>query len=77
MLLPFQWAVLTVEEARLLMSYIESSTATKSQFKNYDKMQKAGMLQVYEKLREFVETSVQWEGNLRWLDPNNFETRED
>lgn len=55
MLLPHQWAVLTVEEATILMQYIEKSTATKSMSRNYDKMEKVGVLEIYNKLREFVE----------------------
>jgi len=76
MLTPFQWAVLTVEDARLLMQYIEKTTATKSQPRNYDKMQKAGMLEVYNRLREFVELNTHFENTLRYLDTSDFERRD-
>ena len=62
MLMPFDWAVLTVEEAKLLMEYIEKSTATKTQPKYYEKIQRLGLLPIYEKLREFVELHNQWKG---------------
>lgn len=68
MLLPFQMGVITVEEARLLMTFIETSTATKGQSRNYDKMQKAGVLEIYNKLRELVEFHDHYEGQIRYLD---------
>ena len=76
MLMPFQWAVLTIEEAKLLMQYIEKTTSTKTIPKHYEKMQKAGMFSIYEKLREFVEVNAQYECHLRYLDPSDFETRD-
>lgn len=68
MLLPFEWAVLTVQEARQLMEYIEKSTATKTMPRNYDKIHKAGLTDIYDKLRQFVEANAQYEINLRYLD---------
>ena len=59
--MPFEWAVLTVQEARLLMTYIEKSTATKTMPKRYDKMQQFGVLPIYEKLRDFVELNAQYQ----------------
>lgn len=76
MLMPFDWAVLTVQEARLLMEYIEKSTATKTQPRYYEKIQKAGMLPIYEKLREFVETNAQHQA-LQNLDINSLATLTD
>lgn len=72
MLLPFQWAALTLEEAKLLMKYIEESTATKGDSRNYAKMRKAGVLDIYNKLREFVETAQHYEDRLRYFDPDDF-----
>ena len=60
MLLPFEWTVLSVQEARLLMEYIENSTSSKTMPKRYDKIQQVGMLPIYEKLREFVEANAQY-----------------
>lgn len=77
MLLPFQWAVITIEEATLLMQYIETSTATKSMYRNYDKMQKAGVMGIYEKLREFVDSVEHYNNNLRYLDANEYLTKGD
>ncbi len=68
MLLPFQWAVITLQESKLLMKFIEESTSTKSDPKNYAKMQKSGVLEVYNALREFVESSCNYDGNLRYLE---------
>ena len=61
MLMPFEWAVLTVTDARLIMEYIEKSTSSKTMPRRYEKMQEVGMLPIYEKLREFVETHTQYE----------------
>jgi len=76
MLLPFEWAILTVAEASLLMKYIETTTSTKSMPINYDKMYKAGMADIYGKLREFVEANGQY-NNLRDLDTSDILTRGD
>lgn len=76
MIMPFDWAVLTIEEAKLLMEYIEKSTATKTQPKYYDKIQRLGMLPIYEKLREFVELHNHYQG-LRTLDVYDLATLTD
>ena len=57
----FQWAVLTIEEAKVLKKHIEESTATKGLSINYDKMQKANILEMYNKLKEFIYNSVQYQ----------------
>ena len=62
MLMPFEWAVLTIEEAKLLIDYIEKSTATKTIPRYYEKMQRFGMLEIYRKLREFVELHEHHQG---------------
>ena len=72
MLTPFQWAIITVDEARLLMDYIERKTDTPAFPKNYKKMQKEGILDMYNKLRFFVEEATQYEGNLRYLNPDDY-----
>lgn len=76
MLMPFEWAVLTVQEARLLMEYIEKSTSSKTMPRRYDKIQEAGMLPVYEKLREFVELRQQYQA-LQTLDIGSLMTLTD
>lgn len=76
MLLPHEYTLLTVEEAKELIKYIEISTATKCNDKNYDKMGKAGILDMYDKLRMFVENSKQWE-KLRYFDPDEYERAKD
>jgi hypothetical protein len=74
--MPFEWAVLTVQEARLLMEYIEKSTSSKTMPRRYDKIQEAGMLPVYEKLREFVELRQQYQA-LQTLDIGSLMTLTD
>ena len=74
--MPFEWAVLTVQEARLLMEYIEKTTATKGLSRNYDKIYKAGMADIYSKLREFVEANHQYH-NLHNLDTCDLLTKGD
>ena len=76
MLMPFDWAVLTVQEAKLLMEYIEKSTATKTQPRFYEKIQKLDMLPIYEKLREFVELHNQYQA-LQTLDISDLATLTD
>jgi hypothetical protein len=75
MLMPFDWAVLTVEDARLLRGFIQKVTGTPAQPKNYKKMQDAGVLDIYHKLDEFVEARDHYQNDLRRLDPNDFEPR--
>lgn len=58
------------------MKHIEESTATKGDSRNYAKMQKAGVLEIYNKLREFVEMNQHYEDQLRYLDRSEF-VRED
>ena len=77
MLLPFQWAVLTIEEAKLMLDYIEKTTASKGLSRNYHKMQKVGMLETYNKLREFIESAAHYDEYLRPLDPYSFQTKDD
>lgn len=72
MLTPFQFAIITVEEAQELMGYIERSTNTPAFSKNYKKMEKEGVLEIYNKLRNFVEESTQYNGNLRYLNPDDY-----
>jgi hypothetical protein len=62
---PFEYAILTIKEANLLLSFIERVTATKSTPRNYDKMAKMGILDTYNNLREFVEGSEHYDSVLR------------
>lgn len=68
MLLPFDFALLTVEEARLLIKFIERQTATKSNSKNYEKMTKLGVMEIYRKLEEFTLASDHYNYDLRCLE---------
>ena len=77
MLLPFNWSLLTLDEARQLVDYIEKSTATNGQSRNYDKMTKVGVMDIYSKLREFVEAADHYEANIRYLNTDDFERRRD
>lgn len=57
MLLPFDFAIITVEEANQLIAFIEKMTATKGDPRNYGKMIKLGVMELYDKLRTFVGNS--------------------
>lgn len=76
MLMPNEWAVITIQEARLLMEYIEKSTSSKTMPRRYEKMQEVGMLPIYEKLREFVELNARYQA-LQSLDIGNLVTLTD
>jgi len=65
---------LTFDEAKLLMEFIEKSTATKGLTRNYEKMQKAGVMEIYNRLREFVEQKVHYEDQIRYLDTSRYVT---
>ena len=67
MLLPLEFAILSVQEAKLLMEYIEKSTSSKTMPIRYDKIQQVGMLDIYMRLREFVELHKQYQA-LQTLD---------
>ncbi len=72
MLLPHQWSILTIEDAKLLVDFIEKSTATKGLSRNYDKIGKMGILQVYNRLREFIDNHDHYECQVRYLDTSDF-----
>lgn len=74
MLLPFQFSILTLEEAKLLISFIEKSTATKTHNRNYDKICKMGILDMYNKLRDFVEEATHYDGQLKYFDEDKHGT---
>ncbi len=76
MLLPFDFAVLTKEEAKLLKEFIEKMTATKNNTRNYEKMQKLGIMLIYDKLREFVESSDHYQHSIRNLDTSRLVTED-
>lgn len=67
MLMPFEWAVITVEEARILKKFIEASTATKAYPVNYKKIEEAGMQIMYDKLSMFISEHEHYEGQLRYF----------
>jgi len=70
---PFEFAVITVDEARHLMKFIEESTGTPSMPRNYDKMGKRGVLQIYNSLRQFVEKVDHYRDNLEYFDPSSYQ----
>lgn len=76
MLLPFEWTVLTVEDAKLIIEFIEKSTATKGLSKNYDKMQKAGVMEIHGKLSEFVDMNIHYHNELKNLDTFDFQKKD-
>ena len=72
MLLPHQWAVLTVEEAKALKVFIEKSTATKREKIYLKKIKDQNIFELWNKLREFIENYEQYEYILRHLDTSEF-----
>ncbi|MDE2095688.1 MAG: hypothetical protein KGL39_00395 [Patescibacteria group bacterium] len=72
MLLPFEWAVLTMEEAHLLKEYIEKTTAIKGLPVNYKGMTKVGMREIHSKLCEFVRASTNYMVNLQFFNPDDY-----
>jgi hypothetical protein len=70
MLFSHQFAILTTEEAKTLMDYIQNTTATASRNLNYEKMKKMGIWDIYVSLKELVDSSGHYEHFLRTLDPN-------
>jgi len=61
MLIPYQCAILTLDEAEALMNFIERIVATKTNPLNYDKMGKMGILPIYEKLKAFTDEVATYE----------------
>ena len=72
MLMPFEWAVLTVEEASELSAFIEKMTATPTQPINFKKMQDLGIYDMYNKLRHLVDQAAHYQRNLESLNPDDF-----
>lgn len=75
MLLPFDFAVLTSDEASILFEFIEKATETKACPKNYKKMQELGIHDIYVNLREFLEMRHSYCNNLRYLNPDDYQTK--
>lgn len=72
MLLPFEFVILTLEDAQKLVNYIETSTATVTNLKNTNKMIKLGVYDIYMKLEEFVRQSKHYKDNLCWFLPDDY-----
>lgn len=67
MLLPFDWAVITLNEAKILVDFIEKSTATPKIPINYEKMSKVNILEMYDKLKHFITNSQHYK-NIEHID---------
>ena len=76
MLLPFDFAVITYEEAKLLRDFIRAKTDSPDRDKDYDQMRKDGVLEIYSKLDDFCKMAEHYEYNLQRLDPSDFVTRD-
>ncbi len=68
MLLPLESAIIDIDEARQIVAFIESSTATKSNPKNYEKIIKLGMIDLYEKLIKFIGIYDHYHRELKYID---------
>lgn len=67
MLMQFECAILTLEDARILVEFIQKSTASKSIPVNYNKIDKSSVADLYYKLSRFLEANNQL-GRLMNLD---------
>lgn len=67
MLLPFQSAVLTVEEAQILVTFIESKTSTPGVPINFTKIKAEGLYEIYNDLKNFLREYGHYEEILRDL----------
>lgn len=76
MLLPHEWGVITVGEARLLRDFIEKATAPKNVSKDYKKIGEAGLSEIHQKLDELVNLHDHYEGELRYLNTSDFQKAE-
>lgn len=51
MLMPYEYVIFDLNELRQIQKFIENATATKAKPINCEKMQKAGILDLYQKVR--------------------------
>ena len=70
MLLPFEWAILTLEEAKLMKDYIQKSTARKGLSVDYKRIHEAGLSGIWEKLEEFINQAEHYRHQLKDFDPH-------
>jgi hypothetical protein len=73
MLMPFEWAVITVEEARILKKFIETVTATKAYPVNYKKIEESGMKIMYDKLSMFISEADHYAGQLKYFQEKDYD----
>lgn len=65
---PFENVTISIEEVLLLINFIEQSTATPKNPRNYDKISKLGVLPLYDDLRRFVDEYNHYQ-DLKNFDP--------
>jgi hypothetical protein len=58
------------------MAFIEKTTSTPACSKNFEKMEKAGVRNIYNQLREFVEMSEHYDSELKMFDASDFARRD-
>jgi hypothetical protein len=75
MLQPFDFAIINIDEAKLLLDFIRKQTATKHIDKNYEKMQKLGVLEIHSMLESFVYNHAHYEKikNFDPYDPHHYD----
>lgn len=73
MLQPFDWAVLTKEEAVILIAFIDKTLGAR----NYKALQEAGMMQIYSALKKFVEQSDHYEHHVSDFQPSDYKRNDD
>lgn len=71
MLLPFDFAVISVDEAKKIMDFIVKMTATKKRVFNDAKIRELGMMEIYQRLQEFVQMSNHYKNDLQYFEPSS------
>lgn len=72
MLMPYEYVIFDLNELRQMQKFIENATGTKAFPVNYDKMQKAGILDLYQKVQDAL-YSQQRQQNLNNIDLSKLE----
>lgn len=77
MLLPFQFAILTREDAKVLTDYLLKSVGAKASESKWKKLQELGISEIYSKLEEFLSMSYHYDNELHSLDSSDFQRKEE
>lgn len=67
MLLPYQVATLTIEDAKALINFIVSKTS-EGNSRNYKAIIESGLMRLFNELEDFVKYHDQYEDEFKYLD---------